>query len=123
MLVVDGDPIFLEQLSSFVKECGYRVQEATDLESAMIKLKRHRLPIAIIDWDLDHGQAIEFIQQIRDNHRLRRTHILVLSMNRDPNIVEISMNAGADDFFTKPIAIKELKSRLMWASNRLQVLV
>ena len=122
VLILESNPATLEELSMYVSDCGFRVHTATDLESAMAKLRNHRLPIAIIDWDLLYDAASELIQLIRGNHRLRRTHILVLSSQTDPVVMETSLNKGADDFFSKPINPSELRSRLQWASNRSQVM-
>jgi two-component system alkaline phosphatase synthesis response regulator PhoP len=123
VLIVESDPTVLEQLSMQVKEFEFRVDCAVDLESAMSKLRSHRQSIVIVDWGLSEGQAIEIIQQIRGNHRMRRTHIMAVSSSSDPAVVETAMNTGADDFFTMPIGASELRSRLLWASNRATTLV
>ena len=123
VLIVEHDPVVLDQLSLYVKDTEFRVQCACDIEAAMSKLRNHRLPIAIIDWDLPNGDAGELISQIRSNHRLRRTHILALSTFSDPVVTEAAMNAGADDFFSLPIGAAELRARLVWAGSRAQSIV
>lgn len=123
VLIVENDPVVLDLLCTYVKECEFKVHCAEDLESAMGKLRNHRQSIAILDWELPEGQAVEIIQQIRENHRMRRTHILVLSTSSDPAVVEAAMSIGADDFFTMPIGSAELRARLLWASSQAQALV
>ncbi len=123
VLIVENDPAILDQLCMYVKECEFKVHCAEDLELAMSKLRNHRQSIVIVDWGLPESQATELIQQIRENHRMRRTHVIVLSSQSDPSIVETAMNVGADDFFTMPIGAAELRSRLLWASSRSHMLV
>jgi DNA-binding response OmpR family regulator len=123
VLIVENDPAVLEQLSMFVKDCEFKVHCADDLESAMGKLRSHRQSIVIVNWDLPESQATEIIDTIRGNHRMRRTHIIVLSTKTDPSIVEAAMNTGADDFFSMPISSPEIRARLLWAGSRSQLLV
>ncbi len=123
VLIVEYDPVVLDELSLYVKDSEFRVQCATHIEAAMSKLRNHRLPIAIVDWDLPNDEASELIKQIRANHRLRRTHILALSAFSSPAVTEAAMNAGADDFFSKPIGAGELRARLLWAGSRAQAIV
>jgi two-component system phosphate regulon response regulator PhoB len=89
----------------------------------MSKLRNHRQSIVIVDWDLPENQATEIIKTIRENHRMRRTHVIVLSAKSDPTVVEAAMNTGADDFFSMPIGSAEIRARLLWACSRTQLLV
>ncbi len=123
VLIIENDPAVLDQLCMYVKECEFKVHCAEDLETAMSKLRSHRQSIVIVDWGLPEAQAIEIIQLIRGHHRMRRTHIIVLSSQSDPAIVEASMNTGADDFFTMPVGAAELRTRLLWATSQTQSLV
>jgi len=123
VLIVENDPAILDQLCMYVKECEFKMHCAEDLESAMSKLRSHRQSIVIVNWKLPEDQAREIIATIRENHRMRRTHIIVLSTQTGPTIVEAAMNTGADDFFSMPIGAAELRARLLWASSRSQLLV
>lgn len=123
VLIVENDPTLLDQLCLYVKEAEFRVHCATNAETALTKLQQHRLPIVILDWELPENQAAVLVQQVRENHRLRRTHILVLSSQTDPAAIETCMNLGTDDFFTKPVGAAELRNRIIWASNLTQSLV
>ncbi len=123
VLIIENDPAVLDQLCMYVKECEFKVHCAEDIETAMSKLRSHRQTIVIVDWGLPDGEAAEIIEQIRGNHRMRRTHIIVLSPQTNPTIVEAAMNTGADDFFSMPVGAAELRARLLWASSRSQLLV
>ncbi len=123
VLIVENNPIVLEQLCLYVTECDFNVHCAEGIETAMVMLRNHRHSTVILDWDLPSEEAIEIIQQIRGNHRLRRMHVMVVSPTADPVVVEAAMSSGADDFFTMPIGASELRKRLMWASSPAQLLV
>ncbi|MDZ4849514.1 MAG: response regulator [Pirellulaceae bacterium] len=123
VLVIESDPTVLDQLCVYVKEAEFRVQCATNLMTAMGKLRSFRLPIVIVDWELPNREAPEIIRQIRENHRLRRTHVLVLSSQTSPKEIQAAMKAGADDYFTKPVGASELRNRLIWAGSRAQAVV
>jgi CheY-like chemotaxis protein len=123
VLIVEHDPAVLDHLSMCVKECEIKVHCADDLESAMSKLRNHRLSIAIVNWELPENQATEIIDTIRGNHRMRRMHIIVLSTKTDPSVVEEAMSRGANDFFSMPIGTAEIRSRLLWACSRTQQLM
>ena len=123
VLIVDGDPDSLDQICSFVADCDVRLQTATDLASAMKRISESRFSIVLLDWQLPDGQAAKLVGHIRNNHRLRRMHIIALSEPADPETVQSVLKNGVDDFFSRPIAPHELRTRLLWAQSRLKELV
>jgi DNA-binding response OmpR family regulator len=122
-LIVDGDPDSLDQICSIVAECDVRLQTATDLASAMKRISESRFSIILLDWQLPDEQASKLVRNVRDNHRLRRMHIIALSEPADPATVQSVLKSGVDDFFSRPIAPNELRTRLLWAQSRLKELV
>lgn len=123
VLIIENDPEALDLLCTHVEECEFRIQCAENLETAMSKMLNHRHSIVIVDWALPDHEAATIIEQIRGNHRIRRTHVIVVSSDANPSIVEAALNAGADDFFSMPIGLVELRARLNWAASRTQTLV
>ncbi len=123
VLIVEYDPNSLDQICSFVSECDVRLQTASDLASAMKRISDHRFSIVLLDWQLPDSQATKLVRNIRENHRLRRTHIIALSEPADSETIQAVLNCGVDDFFSRPIAPNELRSRLLWAQSRLKELV
>jgi DNA-binding response OmpR family regulator len=122
VLVVESDPSSQDQLCSIVRDCEFQVFPATDLNSALEQIKDHRFQIMIIDWQLPRGEAQSIVKCVRANHRLRRTHIIALSDQAEPEVIQKVLKSGADDFFARPVTTTEVRSRLLWATNRLNAI-
>lgn len=118
VLIVENDVNVLEDISSIVEQCEYTIQSVNTYLEAMKVLVVSKVSTVLMNWDISPEEATELITEVRSNHRLRRTHIMVCSINRDPDFVSGIMNLGADDFLSKPLSPHEIRTRLGWATNK-----
>lgn len=123
ILIVDADPVSLDKLCSYVSECDVRIQTATNLTTAMRRINEARFAILIVDWQLADNEAPALVENVRNNHRMRRTHIIALSEPADSETIQAVLNSGVDDFFARPITSSEVRNRLIWAKSRALELV
>ncbi len=112
ILVVDDDEIALELLRNTLVQAGYEVEVARDGRQALEILRAGAHRLVISDWEMPEMNGIELCRKIRDRHFGGYIYvILVTARDGLDNVVE-GLNAGADDFITKPFEPTELCVRV-----------
>jgi two-component system, OmpR family, KDP operon response regulator KdpE len=115
ILVVDDEPQIVRALGINLKALGYRVDTAGSGEEALRKAANHRLDAVILDLGLPGIDGIEVIRGLRGWTRIP---IIVLSVRESEQEKIAALDAGADDYVTKPFGMGELLARLRAALRR-----
>ena len=115
ILIVDDEPQIVRALGINLRALGYRVDTAASGEEALRKAADHRPDTVILDLGLPGIDGIEVIRGLRG---WTTVPIIVLSV-RDAEREKIAaLDAGADDYVTKPFGMGELLARLRAALRR-----
>ncbi len=115
VLVVDDEPQIRRALGINLRARGYDVDLAGDGESALDLAARHHPDAVVLDLGLPGIDGVEVIRGLRG---WSRVPIVVLSV-RDAEAVKVAaLDAGADDYVTKPFGMDELLARLRAAVRR-----
>jgi DNA-binding response OmpR family regulator len=102
ILIADDDGIIRRLLSAALIKLGHDVHEATNGREAWDAWHEGTFPLIISDWMMPDLDGLEFCRRIRAESRASYTYIILLtSRSGKTNYLE-GMNAGADDFITKP---------------------
>lgn len=109
VLVVDDDPHLLKVLNIALQANGYAVVTATDGQSALLSATQHALALIVLDLGLPDIDGIAVIKQLRTWNDVP---ILVLSARHTSDDKVEALDAGADDYLTKPFGPDELLARL-----------
>ncbi len=109
ILVCDDEPQVIRALRVVLREAGFHTIPAGTLAEALDAAARHPPDAAIIDLVLPDGSGIELCRELRSWSRMP---ILVLSGLEDEDDKVRALEAGADDYVTKPFAARELIARL-----------
>ncbi len=115
ILLVDDEAQIIRVLSVACTAQGYRVKSATDGESALAALKIWPADLVITDLSMPNMGGVELCRAIRDQSNVP---ILVLSVRNHEKIKVEALDAGADDYVTKPFQIDELLARIRAALRR-----
>ena len=115
MLVCDDESQILRALRVVLREADYDVVPASTAAEALDLAAVQRLDAAIIDIVLPDGDGVEVARQIREWSPIP---ILVLSAIGEEDEKVRALQAGADDYVTKPFGPKELVARLEAALRR-----
>jgi two-component system KDP operon response regulator KdpE len=109
ILVVDDEPHILRGLRVILRGAGYAVDMAETKEQALAALATRPPDAIVLDLVLPDGQGIEVCRSVREWSTLP---ILVLSAVGDEREKVRALDAGADDYVTKPFGTDELLARL-----------
>jgi len=115
ILIVDDEPQILRALEPSLRGAGYEVATATTAAEAHTQAAS-RLPEAIVlDLVLPDGSGIDVCRELR---RWYEAPVIVLSAVGEERLKIQALDAGADDYVTKPFSVDELLARLRAALRR-----
>jgi diguanylate cyclase (GGDEF)-like protein len=113
VLVAEDDPIFRTILKRWLETWGYAVTIAEDGEQAWKILQQEAQPeLLILDWVMPGVDGTELCHRIRARQRTPYQYILLVTAKDNTEDVVAGLDAGADDYLTKPFERNELRARL-----------
>jgi len=113
VLVAEDDPMFRKILQNWLQSWDYKVIVATDGTEAWSILQQERPPdLLILDWVMPGIDGMELCRRIRERQSPSYQYILVVTANDARQDVVRGLEAGADDYLTKPFDKGELRARL-----------
>jgi len=110
ILVVEDDPTIRLLVKKALEHHGANIQEASTAKIGRELALSSGLDIIILDLRLPDGNGYDICESIRANGV--KTPVLILSADHDTDIKVRNLNAGADDYLTKPFSIEELLARI-----------
>ena len=117
ILVADDDPPTRILLRAAITQWGYEVVEAKDGEEAWQILQTPEAPrILILDWLMPKLDGIDLCVRVKKELSFHPYVILLTQMTGTTNVIK-GLDAGADEFLSKPFNMAELRSRLSVASR------
>ena len=112
VLVVDDDPAALRLIAKITSVAGYRVIEAKDGQEALDRILAHCPDMLVTDWDMPGLDGLHLCRKLRQENLPFYVYVLLLTAkSRSEEMVE-GLDAGADDFISKPINPAVLLARL-----------
>ncbi|MBL8226560.1 MAG: response regulator [Chromatiales bacterium] len=115
ILVVEDQPDLRAVLRTTLVAAGYRVVEAGTAARALVEARSHKPDLLLVDLGLPDGDGIDLIRAIRG---WSVAPILVLSARTRETEKVLALDAGADDYVTKPFGTDELLARVRAALRR-----
>jgi two-component system KDP operon response regulator KdpE len=115
VLIVEDEQAIRRFLRSALESDGLRVFEAETLQRGLLEAATRKPDLVILDLGLPDGDGIEFI---RDFRQWSQVPVIVLSARVEETDKITALDAGADDYLSKPFGIGELQARLRVALRR-----
>jgi len=110
VLVVDDDPQLREALTRALELDDYQVSTASNGAQALEAISAHRPDVVVLDVMMPYVGGLDVCRTLRE--RKDRLPILVLTARDEVGDRVAGLDAGADDYLTKPFALDELRARL-----------
>ena len=115
ILVVDDEPQITRVLKTTLSSQGYGVRSAGDGQEALDEMKNWPPDLIITDLRMPSVDGLELCRRVRKDSRIP---IIVLSVKGEEPIKVEALDAGADDYITKPFSVNELLARVRAALRR-----
>jgi len=117
LLLAEDDTVARMTLSAVLKGLGYELTEAEHGGEAWANLQLGYFPIVISDWQMPEVDGPELCRRMRARATDRYSYFLLVTATGGKQRYLEGMEAGADDFITKPIDMDELRARLKAAER------
>jgi two-component system phosphate regulon response regulator PhoB len=112
VLVVEDEPQIQELVAVNLEHQGHRVVRAASAEEAEAAIRTELPDVLVLDWMLPGESGLAFARRLRGDARTRDLPILMLTARAMEADKLSGLEAGADDFITKPFSPKELAARI-----------
>lgn len=112
MLIVDDESSIRQMVAFNLNRHGFAVCEAHDARSAQVSVVRHRPDLAIIDWMLPGTSGLDLTRSMKRDPLASHVPIIMLTARTGELDKVVGLEAGADDYVTKPFSIRELLARI-----------
>jgi len=112
VLVVEDEPQIQELVAINLEHLGHRVLRAASAEEAETAIRAALPDVLVLDWMLPGESGLSFARRLRSDERTRELPILMLTARAMEQDKISGLEAGADDYLTKPFSPRELAARI-----------
>ena len=122
VIIADDDPTMLVLLRAVVEQGGHSViASVNDGEAAWMAFQQcDDVPLVILDWEMPRLDGLGLCRRIRESE-LGDPFLLVVTGRDNREDLLRALDAGADDYVTKPVTVDELAARLRIAERRIEI--
>ena len=122
ILIADDDAVSRSMMRRLLTQCGYEVDTASNgIEAVQFVSKEEGPRLLLLDWMMPELDGPEVCRAIRAGSRRAYIYIMLLTSKDSKEDLIEGLEAGADDFLTKPCNLQELRARLRTGERILQL--
>jgi CheY-like chemotaxis protein len=113
ILIAEDEPVSRRIIQSLLVKWGYEVVVTQNGVEAWEAIQREEGPLlAILDWMMPGMDGVEICRRIRQTDNLKPVYIILLTAKDRKEDLAAGLQAGADDYVTKPFDVRELHARI-----------
>ncbi len=121
VLVVDDSALQRRLVALNLKKWGFDIKEAASGNEALKECKENHFDLIISDWVMPEMDGLEFCKEFRKLSRESYGYFILVTSKNEKNDVAKGLDAGADDFLSKPVNSAELKARIRAGTRVLEM--
>jgi CheY-like chemotaxis protein len=122
ILIADDDDVARLELEAMLTKRSFEVQVVADgTEALQILEGSNPPPVAILDWMMTEMDGIEVCRRVRQAQKLQSTYLILLTSRGSKEHVIAGLQAGANDYITKPFDREELHARVQVGAQMAQL--
>lgn len=112
ILIVEDEPSIAELISVNLSHSGFIVRVALQADEALLLIREQAPKLIILDWMLPGKSGVQFAKELKASDLGRSIPILMLTAKGEESDKVAGLDAGADDYVTKPFSPRELIARV-----------
>ncbi|WP_458525107.1 phosphate regulon transcriptional regulator PhoB [Onishia taeanensis] len=112
VLIVDDEASIREMIAIALEMADYRVLEADNAQTAHAMVVDHQPDLLVLDWMMPGTSGIELARRLKRDETTAELPIILLTAKGEEDHKIQGLEAGADDYITKPFSPRELVARL-----------
>jgi putative two-component system response regulator len=112
VLIVDDDLRVRETMRDYIEHLGYAVRDVSCAEEALAEIERDAPDLVLLDVRMPGINGIDLCRQLKGDPMTHLIPVVLLTAERELESRVAGLDAGADDYFTKPVHPRELDARL-----------
>jgi two-component system cell cycle response regulator len=112
VLIAEDDPVSARVLERHLTDWGCETIVARDGRAAWGEIRKENVRLALLDWMMPGLDGVEICRRVRRMPLTRYKYLILLTARDDPRDIVVGLEAGADDYMTKPLDYLELRARL-----------
>lgn len=121
VLLADDDAFMRLLFEEVLRSCGHEPIAASDGREAWAAFEREVTPMVILDWQMPGYDGLEVCRRIRAHPEGDTTFVLLVTARDGADDLTAVLDAGADDYMSKPVTPDNLQARLRIAERRIEV--
>jgi two-component system chemotaxis response regulator CheY len=111
-LVIDDSKSIRSILSKILTEIGFAVEEASNGLEAIDLIKKGKVDIALVDWNMPEMNGYEFIQEVRKDNTFKSMLLMMVTTETAIDKVADALEAGANEYIMKPFTKEMIVEKL-----------
>ena len=112
ILVIEDEPAIAELVAVNLDFAGHKTLRAATVEDAEVLIRAELPDLIVLDWMLPGASGVQYARRLRSDERTRDVPIIMLTARSGEADKIEGLEAGADDYLTKPFSPKELLARI-----------
>jgi DNA-binding response OmpR family regulator len=112
ILIIDDDTTTRMMLNNVIKRMGHTPLLAADGREGIAVFDRESPGLVITDWMMPGADGLAVTRHVRSHAKAGYVYVILVTVRRDRTSFIEGMEAGVDDFITKPVDLEELQARI-----------
>ena len=112
ILVVEDEPITQRMVVANLERAGHQVRSVGSVPEAEAEIGARMPDLMLLDWILPDATGVGLMRKLRSDQRTREMPIIMLTSRSHESDMLTCLDAGADDYMTKPFSPRELLARI-----------
>lgn len=112
VLVVEDEQAIREMIGFALRREGYEFMEAASVSEAETMIADKLPDVMLVDWMLPGVSGVDFVRHIKKDERVQSVPVIMLTARTEEDDKIVGLDAGADDYVSKPFSPRELMARI-----------
>jgi two-component system phosphate regulon response regulator PhoB len=112
ILIIEDEAAIREMVSHALRRSGFQAVQAGDADAALLQITETNPDLILLDWMLPGQSGMDLARRLRRDDFTRDIPIIMLTARVEEDDKILGLDAGADDYITKPFSPRELNARI-----------